>query len=131
MRTPRSPFLLASLLVVTLTACGGGGQDAEPAEATTFTGGSATFVGTGAIAWEAEQIQAETVDGQLDATIVCEGAVPHNLIIEGVEGDEELLRCEGNDQDSATIAIEPGTYQFWCDIPGHRSAGMEGVLELD
>ena len=23
---------------------------------------------------------------------------------------------------------KPGTYKFWCTVPGHRSAGMEGTI---
>jgi len=29
-----------------------------------------------------------------------------------------------------TLTIPPGTYQFYCRIPGHRQAGMVGTLTV-
>ena len=29
---------------------------------------------------------------------------------------------------SVTVSLTPGTYKFYCTVPGHRQAGMEGTL---
>ena len=26
---------------------------------------------------------------------------------------------------------EPGTYKFWCSVPGHRAEGMRGTIVVE
>jgi uncharacterized cupredoxin-like copper-binding protein len=58
-------------------------------------------------------------------------ALTHDVAIESASGEEvggtELI-AEGSD--SATVNLKPGTYHFYCTVPGHREAGMEGTLTV-
>jgi plastocyanin len=55
----------------------------------------------------------------------------HDVAIESSSGEEvgktELI-SEGSD--STTVNLKPGTYHFYCTVPGHREAGMEGTLTV-
>jgi len=57
-------------------------------------------------------------------------ALEHDVAIEA-DGEEiagsELI-AEGKTSVSAELA--PGTYTFYCTVPGHREAGMEGTLTV-
>jgi plastocyanin len=57
--------------------------------------------------------------------------VPHDVRIESSDGKEvggtEVI-SEGNE--SATVNLKPGEYTFFCSVPGHRPAGMEGTLTV-
>jgi len=56
-------------------------------------------------------------------------SIPHNVEIE-TEGGEVLGGTEtiASTEEKATVELEPGTYTFFCSVPGHREAGMEGTL---
>jgi plastocyanin len=57
--------------------------------------------------------------------------VPHDVRFEDSSGEDvggtETL-SEGNE--SATVELKPGKYTFYCSVPGHRQAGMEGTLTV-
>jgi uncharacterized cupredoxin-like copper-binding protein len=47
------------------------------------------------------------------------------------EGDEPDLHVAALGGASATLDFtptKPGTYEFWCTVPGHKEAGMTGTL---
>lgn len=59
-------------------------------------------------------------------------AIPHNVVIEDASG-KELSGFEpiANGEESETAELKAGTYTFFCSVPGHRQAGMEGTLTVE
>lgn len=55
----------------------------------------------------------------------------HNVTIESASG-EKLGATPTFKGGSKTLALnlKPGTYKFFCSVPGHRVAGMEGTLTV-
>lgn len=139
----KSALVFALVLVsIALVACGGGSSSSSsPA------GGEATSQGGGA---EGKSAGASTLDiaaaasglayssetataSAGDVTVDFDNSQPleHDVAIEDssgkVVGQTEVV-TEG--QDSTTVNLEPGTYTFFCTVPGHREAGMEGTLTV-
>jgi plastocyanin len=58
-------------------------------------------------------------------------SLTHDVAIEGANGEvvgkTELI---ASGSDSTTVNLKPGTYHFFCTVPGHREAGMEGTLTV-
>jgi plastocyanin len=67
--------------------------------------------------------------GPVEVTYRNEGQAMHTLVIEGV-ADFKLDVPKHGDVDKATVDLEPGTYTIFCDIPGHRDAGMQAKLAV-
>jgi plastocyanin len=85
---------------------------------------------TGDLVFEPESLEAPVGEVAIDYTNPSE--VPHNVAIEG--DGEELAQSEtvtGGDSATATVALEAGEYVYYCSIPGHREAGMEGALTVE
>lgn len=57
-------------------------------------------------------------------------ALEHNVVIE--QNGKELAGFEpiANGEESESAELKPGTYTFYCSVPGHREAGMEGTLTV-
>ena len=128
MRTPGRTFAIAAALALSLTACGGGdgGGDAGGdggGEAAT----SVTVEGTDNLAFEPSSLNVAAGE-EVEVTLDCGPTVEHNLIVEGYEGDEPVAECAADGSGSGTMTLEAGDYTFYCNIPGHREAGMEGTL---
>jgi plastocyanin len=58
------------------------------------------------------------------------GSGPHTFVFDGLTGPK-LSVPSGGAKDLGEYDVTPGSYTYYCDIPGHRQAGMEGKLVVD
>jgi plastocyanin len=94
--------------------------------------GATAEIPSDALLWVAvdidyEQEVTEAAAGEQVIAIDNQGNLPHNVVFEGTDIKVE---AEGGQTASATVTLEPGSYTFFCDVPGHR-ASMEGTIEVN
>src|SRR5690349_5511756 len=109
-----------------------GGKGGEK-EAEGGTAGAATLDfeadPSGSLAYATDTATAKA--GKVTVNFTNSSPVPHDVAIEDEAGEtiaETEVLAEGSD--SATAELEPGEYKFFCTVPGHRQAGMEGTLTV-
>jgi uncharacterized cupredoxin-like copper-binding protein len=56
--------------------------------------------------------------------------IPHDVSIDGNGVDEKGKEVTGGGTSTVSATLEPGKYTFYCSVPGHREAGMEGTLTV-
>jgi plastocyanin len=69
--------------------------------------------------------------GTVGIQMVNEGSIAHTFVFEGVTSGRKLSTPGAGDTDQAKFELQPGTYVYFCDVPGHRQGGMEGTLIVD
>jgi uncharacterized cupredoxin-like copper-binding protein len=121
---------LASALL--LSACGGGGTDASSAGSDTSSdsasSGGVTVAAT-EFAFDPEDFSLPA-DEAVDLTLENKGVVEHDIVVEELD-DRELVYAGPGETVTENVTVPAGTYTFYCSIPGHRSAGMEGTLTVE
>jgi plastocyanin len=57
-------------------------------------------------------------------------SVSHDISIQGNGVDEHGNLVSGGGVSTVTAKLKPGTYTFFCSVPGHEQAGMKGTLTV-
>ena len=148
----RATFGLALLLsALALVACGGSGDDST---ATTGGGGAndsgasegPTFPAGGGPAAEEVTIRIETdpggdlaytektvtsKTGNYDLELFNRQPVSHDIVVEDSSGKTVGKTDVIGEGFTSTVVqfLKPGDYTFYCSVPGHREAGMEGTIK--
>jgi uncharacterized cupredoxin-like copper-binding protein len=55
--------------------------------------------------------------------------VPHDIAIKGAVNQVGPV-VSGGGVSTVTATLSPGTYTFYCSVPGHEQAGMKGTLTV-
>ena len=119
---------VALLLVVVAVGCGGGGGG----------GGDQSYVepkgkATESLAIEAGNFYFDPKEptapaGIAEIELVGVGGI-HTLVFDD-EYSGFQLEVTGDETDAKKIKLTPGSFGFYCDVPGHRQQGMVGTLTV-
>jgi plastocyanin len=70
--------------------------------------------------------------GKVPVNFTNSSPVPHDVRIESPDGkDVGGTEVISETNESASVNLKPGEYTFYCSVPGHRPAGMEGTLTVE
>ena len=123
----RTLVIAVVTLGLALAGCGGG-EEPEPTNGAAQGTGTLELVGTDGLQFQPEQ--ATVTAGEVTVELTAVPAVQHNVVIEGVNDEEPVVEAAAGETATDTVSLEEGAYTFWCSVPGHREAGMEGSLEV-
>lgn len=82
----------------------------------------------GQLSYDTKQLSARA--GTVTITMTNMASLEHNVTI--AEGSTVLGATPtfAGGSKTLTLVLKPGTYTFYCSVPGHRQAGMQGTLSV-
>jgi plastocyanin len=84
---------------------------------------------TGQLKFDKTALQAPA--GNVRITLKNPAPVPHNVSLQGPGGvDLHGATVSTGGSSEVTADLKPGSYTFYCSVPGHRQAGMQGTLTV-
>jgi plastocyanin len=131
MRPVARAGLAAAVIVGGFVVAGcGGGDDSGGSGDGGSTPADVVVHGNDALKFDKDSYTARA--GTVVIELVNDGSQPHTLLFDddGVDFDKLTVASKG-DTDSGSADLQPGTYTIYCDIAGHRAAGMEATLVVN
>jgi plastocyanin len=144
MRRVSAVLAVAALAVVGLAACGSSSSDnsttaaSTPPSTTPAAGGGAAGGGStvdistpggSTLAYDQKDVSAKA--GSVTINFDNKEALQHDVAVADssgkILGQTDLV---SSGTANATVDLQAGTYTFYCTVPGHREAGMEGTLTV-
>jgi plastocyanin len=142
----KAASLVLAALVIALAGCGGGSNSsssssagsqaaAPPASAPSSTPSSGSGQqlqvaadSTGQLKFDKTSLSAKA--GKVSIAFANSSSVAHNLTVQPASGGTNLGATPTFTGGSKSISLnlKPGKYAFYCSVPGHRQAGMQGTL---
>jgi len=102
-----------------------------PAPASEGAGGSVKLEANpeGQLEYNTKSLSAKA--GKVSVDFTNSSSLPHNVTIESSGGEQVgATPTFAGGSKSVSVNLKPGTYKFFCSVPGHRQAGMEGTLTV-
>lgn len=125
-----------------LAGCGGGSKSTSTPSASTpsATSPSAATPAASSLSLAADPNGGLKFDktalaakaGSVTIAFANSSPVPHNVTISRGSGGPQIGATPtfGGGSKTLTVNLQPGTYTFFCSVPGHAAAGMTGTLTV-
>ena len=132
--------LLAVTAVLALAGCGGSDEKSSGSSSSSSSSNSSASSGGGG---ETLKLAADKSALKFDKTSLTAKAgkvtlemdnpsqVPHAVAIKGNGVDVDGKTVGNGETSTASTDLKPGTYTFYCPVPGHEAAGMKGTLTVN
>jgi plastocyanin len=133
-------FAIGAMAAFGLAACGSSSNNSTTAASTTATGAATTPSGTastvditananGDLKFDQSNVKAKA--GTTTVNFDNPASLAHDVVLQDSTG-AEVGRTSLITQNKAsfTATLKPGTYTFFCDVPGHEQAGMKGTITV-
>jgi len=109
-----------------------GSSSASGGESQSSSGGGALSLSAnseGQLAYSTKSLSAKA--GKVTIAFSNSAPLAHNLTVESPSGSVAgaTPTFQGGSK-TLSLNLKPGTYKFYCTVPGHRQAGMEGTLTV-
>jgi plastocyanin len=121
--------IAALMLVVTVPLLASCGSDDNTSTSTATGASGSTFKVTGTDDLKFDPDTGTVPAGDVTITLHAEKAVNHDVVIEQL-GTQPVVAAGAGQTKSGKVKLAAGTYTFYCNVPGHRQAGMEGTLTV-
>jgi plastocyanin len=133
--------VLAGVGLLALGGCGSSSTTTTPTASTATSSTSTTSSSApsgalalaanpeGQLAYDKSSLSAKA--GKVSIAFTNSSPLEHNVTIESAS--HQVLGATPTFQGGTkllTLQLKPGTYKFFCSVPGHRMAGMEGTLTV-
>jgi len=71
-------------------------------------------------------MQATTLKaGKYTFEVKNDGKIPHDLVVKGAGVQKATSLLSPGKSESLTVVLKPGSYDFYCSVPGHKQLGMD------
>jgi plastocyanin len=132
--------LLAVTAVLALAGCGGSDEKSSGSSSSSSSSNSSSSSGGGgetlklaadksALKFDKTSLTAKA--GKVTLEMENPSQLPHAVAIKGNGVDVDGKTVGNGETSTASTDLKPGTYTFYCPVPGHEAAGMKGTLTVN
>ncbi len=132
--------LLAVTAVLALAGCGGSDEKSTDSGSSSSSSNSSASSGGGgetlklaadksALKFDKTSLTAKA--GKVTLEMENPSQIPHAVAIKGNGVDVDGKTIGNGETSTASADLKPGTYTFYCPVPGHEAAGMKGTLTVN
>jgi plastocyanin len=132
--------LLAVTAVLALAGCGGSDEKSSGSSSSSSSSNSSASSGGGgetlklaadksALKFDKSSLTAKA--GKVTLEMANPSQLPHAVAIKGNGVDVDGKTVGNGETSTASSDLKPGTYTFYCPVPGHEAAGMKGTLTVN
>jgi uncharacterized cupredoxin-like copper-binding protein len=75
--------------------------------------------------WKVSLPETTLKAGKYEFEVQNDGKFPHDLTIKGPGVSAATPQFNSGQTQTLTVDLKPGSYDFYCSIPGHKQAGMD------